>query len=274
MAEPLLYHPSVAAALSHDFLRGGDPPDLSTFRQKADLGTLTDEGICEIDTDLVSSLISHAVELKISGTELDAWLAPRLHSVLRIPRFLAADQRFWSWVAIELCRPYVQARWAGSEADAVSAWRYTGPLLRNAVSRLWWGADMTRNGPSYDYVAPLFKRVRTAQWALELKYSWYRPAPIAFVSVAEGVDEGERLSDDDMRLLSKRINAYLSLKVLEAVAVDEGVDQQYDIEWRKHTPSLAEVVKGTKLKGPADGYASGDAIGSLKAWFQELVMGP
>ncbi len=58
------------------------------------------------------------------------------------------------------------------------------------VSRLWWGAEMVRNGPSYEDVPRVFSRVRTAEFALELSYSRYRPAAIAFTRVADGCPRG------------------------------------------------------------------------------------
>lgn len=274
MTDPLLYHRSVSGALTRDFLLGGSAPDLSAFRQDADLDCLDGENRSQVDVDLIEGIVAHALDLGLSGTELDAWLSPRIHNSLRVPRFLAADHGFWAWLAIDHFHAYVRARWAPGGADEVSAWRYTGDLLRNAVSRLWWGAEMVRNGPSYDYVGPLFKRVRTAQWALELKYSWYRPAPIAFVRVAEAVHTGKELTDDEMRTLSKRINAYLSLTALEAVGVDDQHNQAYDEEWRRHTPSLAEVVDGSNLVGPTDGAVPDEAIDSLEAWFRKLAGSP
>src|SRR5439155_21917768 len=139
------------------------------------------------------------------------------------------------WLALAFCRDYVKWRFP-SEA---TAWRYYGDLLRNAVSRLWWGAEMVRNGPSYEWVPRVFSRVRTAQFALELSYSRYRPAAIAFTRVAEGIGNREKLSDPVMKDLSKSINSYLSLTALEARGLSEKEMDIVDDDWRKHHPSLA-----------------------------------
>lgn len=224
-----------------------------------------------IDTDLVSSLMAHAVELDLSDSELDAWLAPRVHSAIRVSRRIAGDKGFWTWIAIRSCQPYLQKRFA-SDDGSVPKWRYTGPFQRNAVSRLWWGSEMARNGPDYSRVADTFRRVRTAQFALELKYSWYRPAVIAFVSVAEGLDGDSRLSDDDMSALSRHVNSYLSLTSLEGLAMQDSPADEVDETWWSSSTTLEELLNQERLRGPQDGYASGDAVAELVKWFRQLAV--
>ena len=128
---------------------------------------------------------------------------------------------------------------------------------------------MVRNGADYSLVPSVFKRVRTAQWALELKYSWYRPAPIAFTKVAELGPKP--LTDDAMKALSKKINAYLSLTVLEAMGLDDEQGDEFDKDWRRRQPTLKETL-GDKLEGPSDGSVSVDAIAALETWFRELAV--
>jgi hypothetical protein len=168
-------------------------------------------------------------------------------------------------------RPYVIRRW--SSEGKVTLFRYHGELLRNALSRLWWGAELVRSGPSYEYVPVVFKSVRTAEFALELKYSWYRPAAIAFACVAEGLDGGRGLNDDQKKDVSKTVNAYLSLTALEARGLEE--DDSQDHEWRRHRPALMEALVDdvAKLKGPNDGLASEQARRDLERWFREIADG-
>ncbi len=145
--------------------------------------------------------------------------------------------------------------------------------MRNATSRLWWGAEMVRNGPNYEDVPRVFSRVRTAEFALELSYSRYRPAAIAFTRVAEGVGNREKLSDKEMKDLSKSINAYLSLTALEGIGLSEDETGMSDEDWRRHRPPLAEVQKAEvgALQGPNDGVASEEAIRYLQQWFLEIA---
>src|SRR5438132_766304 len=129
--------PSVLAVMTSDFLAGGQAPDLKPYLEP------TEE---EFDAEAIKALFEAAVALERPKTETDAWLAPRFHFLLRISRRTAGDRGMWAWLATTICRTYVMWRF-GSEGQ-MKAWRYYGDLLRNALSRLWWGAEMVRNGPS------------------------------------------------------------------------------------------------------------------------------
>ena len=158
---------------------------------------LEDTGL-DIDLDLVVDLGKRASTL-FGPDNMDPWLAPRLHAALRIPRRIAADRGMWTWLAL-LCHNYIEARFR-KKKKRVHPWRYRGEWHRNGISRLWWGAEMTRNGPDYIDVETCFGRTRTAEFALELMYSWNRPAAVAFARVAEGKDGGVRLPDRQVNAL-------------------------------------------------------------------------
>jgi hypothetical protein len=251
----------IAAVVTAEFLRGGPLPDV-----KAHVEPVPEQW----DEQVIRGLLDHGLSLDFSrDKELDAWLAPRLHYLLRISRRTASDRWVWTWLAMTVGRGYVIRRWG--EDGRVTLMRYDGELLRNALSRLWWGAELVRNGPSYEYAPVAFRNVRTAQFALELKYSWYRPAAIAFARVAEGFDGGKVLTDEEKKSLSKSVNAYLSLTALEARGLDE--DETQDPEWRRHRPALAEglVDDVAKLQGPRDGFVSGQAVTELERWFRKIA---
>ena len=100
----------------------------------------------------------------------------------------------------------------------------------------------------------------------------YRPAPIAFVRVAEGLSDGKRLNDSDMNSLSVRANAYLSLSALEALGLDESDDRhERDLDWWTRTPTLREAVTDGEINGPNDSYAKEEAINELEEWFRRLL---
>jgi hypothetical protein len=254
--------PSVLAVLTSDFLAGGQTPDLKPYLEPMEE---------EFDAEALKALFEAAMALERTKTETDAWLSPRFHYLFRLSRRTAGDRGVWAWLAMTICRPYVMWRFASD--GQMKAWRYYGDLLRNAVSRLWWGAEMVRNGPSYEDVPRVFGRVRTAEFALELSYSRYRPAAIAFTRVAEGLGNREKLSDEEMKDLSKSINAYLSLTALEAIGLNEDEISVADDDWRRHRPPLAEIqgAEVTALQGPNDGIASEDAIKDLEEWFREIA---
>lgn len=222
------------------------------------------------DIELVNDLCSQAATY-VPPDQFDRWLAPRLHCALRIPRAIAIEEGFWTWLALQNI-PAVEARFKKKNGK-LHPWRYRGMWSRNALSRLWWGAEMTRNGPDYSAVDRCFSRTRTAQFALELMYSWDRAAAIAFVWVAEGQDRSEQLADDDLRLLSTRLKVLLPLRALVINEDDESDQFEFDPEWAAHTPSLTHLIKSNvaELVGPTTGRCSNGRIDDLIAWFGSIV---
>ena len=254
-------------------LLAGTPVAIESMLEEIEEGLGPRGGKLELDHDLVRDLFEAGLAKEWSNDgrdeyRLDRWLAPRLHAAIRVPRRIAADARFWAWIASKFAVKYVHQRFARD--GQVNAWRFTGPLLRNAVSRLWWAAEMTRNGADYTHTDHCLRRVRTAQWALELKYSWYRPAAIAFVQVAEGLDGSARLGDEDMERLSVRANAYLPLAPLEAIGFDDPDDED-DRVWWEGVSTREELLATDPPAGPADGTTSASAVAALTTWLRGVL---
>jgi hypothetical protein len=230
------------------------------------------EGIAgTADIDLVNTLCMQAATY-MNSDDIDRWLAPRLHCALRISRATASDDGFWAWLAMQNVA-LVEARFK-KNAGKVHPWRYRGVWSRNALGRLWWGAEMTRNGPDYSATDACFTRTRTAQFALELMYSWDRAAAIAFAITAEAPGRGERLSDDQLRLLSTRLKVLLPLRALGITEQAEEEDSfDFDPEWASHTPTFGELVKSEvgSLIGPSTGKCSVARIEYLLSWFQAIL---
>jgi len=223
-----------------------------------------------VDLPLIKSIIDRGLkkldseELELTTT-LDQWLAPRIHSALRIPRRLAGDMGFWSWMVIEVGREYTWRRWKENKPQP-TMYRYTGDFKRNALARLWWFPEMSRNGADYSPIRNVLRDPSTAQYALELRYSMYRPAVIAFGNVA--MQEG--LGFAGLKDLSKRANAYLSLRALEAIGLDS-TDGIKDRDWWGDTPVEGELLSDVDIVGPRDSYASPGAIAHIADWFRSLV---
>lgn len=87
-------------------------------------------------------------------THSDRWLAPRIHYALRLLRSEAADRGVWQWLALRYSW-YVEWRWAGVD-DAVADDRWWGPIHKQALARLWWGAEVFRDGADYRPVEKAF----------------------------------------------------------------------------------------------------------------------
>lgn len=95
-------------------------------------------------------------EWRADRTASDAWLAPRVHASLRMDRSLASDKGIWHWLAVKVASEYVQWRWEGDKG--VTDDRWWGPIHKQALARLWWGAELFRDGGDYGPVARAFER--------------------------------------------------------------------------------------------------------------------
>jgi hypothetical protein len=272
--------PEHIVAVTEDYLVYGRlPTDWSEVAERVDH---------DIDLDLVIELTRHAAanyEAEAEGegaTTMDAWLAPRIHYALRLPRRLATDPGVWTWLALQ-CIEYLEARFPEYEDKKTGIKKRMNPYrvrgnpmeLRNGLARLWWGAEMTRNGADYTDVETVFARTRTAEFALELYYSLYRAAAIAFARVTEGKDGGERLDDTMMNALSTRLRLYLSLQALEFAHHDAAEEtEEMNMSWiYDDVPQKAVALAGptSGLRGPVLGTVTPEAIDSLAADMRAIV---
>ncbi len=87
-------------------------------------------------------------------TTSDRWLAPRLHFSLRLSRAEAADRGVWQWIALRYAW-YLDWRWADPDGKVADD-RWWGPIHKQAFARLWWGAEIFRDGPDYRPVEKAF----------------------------------------------------------------------------------------------------------------------
>lgn len=107
----------------------------------------------------LDSLMVAAHNRKLDGewpdrARSDRWLAPRIHYVLRLFRGEAAERGVWQWVAMRYPW-YVEWRW-GNREGAVADDRWWGPIHKQAFARLWWGAEIFRDGADYRPVERAF----------------------------------------------------------------------------------------------------------------------
>lgn len=107
----------------------------------------------------MDALMQTAHDRQLSGewpdrATSDRWLAPRIHYALRLFRVEAADKGVWQWTALRYPW-YVEWRW--SDRDGVIANdRWWGPVHKQAFARLWWGAEIFRDGGDYRHVERAF----------------------------------------------------------------------------------------------------------------------
>lgn len=198
-------------------------------------------------------------------SQLDAFLAPRLHAALRLPRSIARDSGIWCWLATIVLWNYMDHRWHTEPED--NWWRFTSPdVLRNGIARLWWGGELIRSGPDYRLVPQGFASVRAFQNISELTYSWHRECARAFTRV---LTKNHNAGDE----LGPTFNAYLRTQSLEAFdrTYDERERVSWDGVWGGREPRVDEVTADTAdLRGPNAGFSRIDVEDRLVEWLEEI----
>lgn len=92
-------------------------------------------------------------------TRIDGFMAVRLHQLLRLSRKQASDIGIWHWLATAAFPGLVRHRW--ERKGKVTRERFLGDHVRNAFARLWWGAELLREGTDYEMVNKLFSAKAT-----------------------------------------------------------------------------------------------------------------
>ena len=87
-------------------------------------------------------------------SQSDRWLAPRIHYALRLFRSEAAERGIWQWLALRYSW-YLEWRWTTQKGDITDD-RWWGPIHKQAFARLWWGAEIFRDGADYTPVERAF----------------------------------------------------------------------------------------------------------------------
>jgi hypothetical protein len=214
------------------------------------------------DAALLGELLEEAKARYTDPPSSDSWLAPRLHSVLRLTRAEASDNGLWFWLSVTQGAAYVRWRWPAT-TDGKSLKRYKGGDRDNALSRLWWTAEIFRNGADY---APATKALSLqdvpSTW-LVLRAVHNRPAALAAV---DKIESWTGLSDLTRRVnrLSKVLNHHLTTVMIDAVAPDAGSDPGAMAEWLTGRPERTEVLADALPEGPPEDSVDASAVSAAR----------
>ena len=177
------------------------------------------------------AVVDHAMRRR-RPAESDAWLAPRVHATVRLTRREAADPRVWGYLAAVAMPDFVRRRWADPD-DArapVSIDRFVGDDATNALSWLWWTAELTRDGADYGpTVEALSGRWFAPSW-LKLGVMHHRAAAQAVVEFL-GAAEDEATAGACGRALARTVDVALRTISLDSLAPDPAPDAEAVREW-------------------------------------------
>jgi hypothetical protein len=181
----------------------------------------------------------------------DRWLAPRVHALLRLTRAEAGNKQLWAWLAAAECADYVRWRFAGRGEEEEDEQRRGTPLKRflgqdrdNALSRLWWGGELCRDGDDYTPVEQAFvvQDVPNTWFSLD---AFHHPA-----CAQAALRLLPRMQGRPVNRLATALDHVLTTIQLDAVAPAAAPDVAAVLEWRERPVDLDELLAESLPVGP------------------------
>lgn len=207
-------------------------------------------------------------------TAADGWLAPRLHATLRLTRREAADRRIWNYLALGVAPDYVVWRHLAARSKdgppKVAVRRFRGPADTQAFARLWWAAELFRDGPDYRPVVTMCANQDMLNTALRVDVMDHRPTALATVRMME---RGTVRTGREVNALVAAINASAATLMYDVVAPDAERDGRPLREWIEAAESAPAVPRRDLPVGPYEEKAPERSVDVLVDHFAELFAG-
>ncbi|MGA5165236.1 MULTISPECIES: DUF6339 family protein [Streptomyces] len=202
-------------------------------------------------------------------TASDAWLAPRLHCTLRLTRAEASDTGIWNFLALCVAPDFVQWRWGRGESgrEVAQAARFAGRWDLQCFSRLWWAAELFRDGKNYGPVELACGNQDILNTVLRQEMIQHRPAAQALLRL---LHRGAVSTGREVNAAASVANAAGATLVYEAVAPDEIQDAEALHEWIFSAGEGPAIQYDTLPQGPNDGSVPHRSAEILTEWFEKL----
>lgn len=257
--------PSVRAQITDGFRSGDTVASTEEYGRPLVLGR-------DLAVDIVRELLV-TVQREFADDPIasDRWLAPRLHATLRLTRHEAADRGLWAWLGVEMFPDYIRWRFRGrrgadgEEPAGPPVKRFIGNERDQGLARLWWGAELFRNGGDYAPVERAFVMQDVPNTWLILNAIHHRAAAQAALRILPS------LNSKQINRLSTALDHILTTIQLDAMAPDPGPDVIAVEEWIARMPD-PDAVMGEQLPvGPAEDAVAPDMITGVEKLLREVA---
>ncbi|MET9554986.1 DUF6339 family protein [Streptomyces sp. NPDC006645] len=247
-----------------------NPPYIELGRQ---VTSLPDDDV-RLRVEPVRDLIDDVMHLYPADerTRADAWLAPRLHATLRLTRREAADEAMWNHLALAVAPDYLVWRHLPTKGKdglppMVSASRFRGAHYTQAFSRLWWAAELFRNGADYAPAVVACGNQDVLNTLLRLDIIDHRPTAQAVIRL---VENGVARTGREVNALATVANAAAGTLLYDVLAEDDDWYGDALEAWVAGADSAQVVSRRQLPDGPADDPVSELAVDTLAERFREL----
>ena len=255
-AERLLSESFVAGIESVDFSDYEAPTALSHPVDLSVLREVLDEGMARF------------------GAEADRWLAPLIHFSLRLTRREAGDEDVFRWLGCVFAPDFVRHRFGKTshQSKATPAARFAGRFHTQAISRLWWGAELFRDGHDYDSVIEAFSYQDIPNNFLRMKLARHRPTALAFARVIRERAEAGGRPADTANALAKAVNSAATTLAIDLVASDAASAPAAIESWVHETTYDPAAFFDASPAGPEDIAAPPQSVEAAKSLLEDLLL--
>ncbi|MGV9926150.1 DUF6339 family protein [Nocardia rhamnosiphila] len=267
----LLSDAQASEFLSTGLLEGQEDVKSIALNKVADELPVNDR---RMDTRRVRELIHDAMNRfrDERPTAADAWLAPRLHETLRLTRREAADRRFWTYVALGVAPDYVVWRHmpepkSNGRRSSVARDKFLGPHFKQTFARLWWAAELFRDGPDYQPVVVACSNQDMLNSALRLDVIDHRPTALALVKL---MTQGTVRTGREVNALTTAVNAAAATLMYDVLAPDVDRDGEAIRNWIADAERALPSPRNDLPEGPEEEQAPADSVEKLVGHFAEL----
>lgn len=202
----------------------------------------------------------------------DRWLAPRLHWALRLTRREASDKGIWAFLTNYHFPDYVAWRWGKGDPADVNAARWCGPNHKQALARLWWSAELFRDGPDYGPVERVLVNQDFPNSYVHRVFTRSRPMALGLLTaVGEAVADKDPTSDQ-INDVARRVNLTLGATSIESATGFHRDDRDAYRRWLEEGPNGTEDWSSLPV-GPPDGGVGQESLAQAAAVGSHICVG-
>ncbi|SED32416.1 DUF6339 family protein [Rhodococcus koreensis] len=259
---------SATKHLSRGIQAGLERPPIASLTKDA---TYNDGTESRWRAEPVRELLVEAMDrFESKRASADGWLAPRLHATLRLTRAEAAEMELWNYIALVVAPDYVVWRHKGT--DVALPVRFSGPHYTQAFARLWWAAELFRNGEDYRPVEVACQVQDVLNTTMRLDVIDHRPTALAIIHILEDLIQNKTTHlGDHINALSSAVNTAGSTVVYDVLAPDLPADDDAVREWISEAEGMSSVPWDRLPDGPADGTITAGALHAIVPLFENLL---
>ena len=202
----------------------------------------------------------------------EKWIAPRLHNALRLTRYEAGLADVWNYLAIYFS-DYIRHRWISSNKDSIAEYLFRYVTKdRHQLAKLWWMAELTRNGSEYHEHGGVLS-ADFIQQLLGVEDSRFQLTNLAIIDMQDDIFE------DGLYQANDNWNRAIMISIRKKVApqpITSKVNTVLDLKeyrrWLKDSPKLKDSKYGSKIpKASNDFHYTAKEINLVKSWIRESI---